>query len=529
MALIGGATAAWSSYEKQMSRLQAQAAITTRSREQETRAMKDYTSSVKDLRSQFGATTTDAAALTMQITKLSDGTRGIKDLADTFELMSKATGESSDGLASSLLNLQKIMGTPQTQTKQYADQLTYLAAKSNTSATALADFSAQLAPMGRAMGMSQTQVTGFASMFSKAGQDGLGAATAFTKVSQDILQAVQTGSPDLHKYANLLGVTVSQFKEMGGERQLAGFLDAIARLGPKASMELNRFGLDGVRMSKQIIGTVQSSGGAMNAIREAQYGYGSDAIDKGAEAAHTMSDTMAKLRQDVQQTAESFGQAFGPGIDLVLRQVERLASGFQNLMDGPLGKFLQFMAAVVVPIGAAAGALLLLAGTITKLGAAFAIIKSSGGYGLLEGMRGGARITPELTEAGLRTGRYVAAGGAAGEPTFLGKRGAQIAEGGTWFQRMQYNSLQGIGAGARRGWGFLGGVGTGPTEEGGEGRPNIWRRGAVGGIRLGSDLMVSQLDALRFPNPADRSQWFGQHFPGAGPRWSRHRPCTARP
>ena len=34
VALIGGATAAWASYEKQMSRLQAQAAITTKSREQ---------------------------------------------------------------------------------------------------------------------------------------------------------------------------------------------------------------------------------------------------------------------------------------------------------------------------------------------------------------------------------------------------------------------------------------------------------------------------------------------------------------
>jgi TP901 family phage tail tape measure protein len=396
VAIITAATAAWASYEKQMSRLQAQAAVITRTRDGENKVMKEYTSSVENLRKQYGSTTTAAAELTQQISKLSDQTRPIKDLAQTFEKMSMATGENATGLANSLLNLQKIMGTPQTQTKNYADQLTYLAAKSDTSATALAQFTSQIAPMGRAMGMSQTQVTGFSNMFIKAGQDGYSAATAFNKVTQDITTAVQTGNPDLHKYANLLGMTVGHFKNMSGAEQVAGFLDHIAQLGPKAAMTLNQFGFDGIRMAKAITGTVQASGGAMNAIREAQIGYGSDATDKGSEAAHTMSDTFAKLRQDMQMTAEAFGKAFGPGVDLVLRQIERLASGFNNLMEGPLGKFLQLAAAVVVPITAAAGAMLLLAGTITKVAAAFALIKGSPGLGLMEGLRGGSRIVPAV-------------------------------------------------------------------------------------------------------------------------------------
>jgi len=504
VAVITGATAAWASYEKQMSRLQAQAAITTRSREQENRVMKDYTASVKNLRSEYGTTTQEAAALTQQISKLSDQTRPIKDLSDTFEQMSKATGESSTGLANSLLNLQKIMGTPQSQTKNYADQLTYLAAKSNTSATALADFTAQIAPMGRAMGMSQTQVTGFSNMFVKAGQDGYSAATAFNKVAQDITQAVQTGSPDLHKYANILGITVEQFKGLSGAEQVAGFLDQIAKLGPRAAQELNRFGLDGVRMSRAITGTVQASGGAMNALREANIGYGSDSVAKGAEAAETMSDTMARLRQDVQQTAESFGKAFGPGIDLVLRQVEKLASGFQNLMDGPLGKFLQVVAAVVIPVTAAAGALLLLSGTILKLAAAFTVLRGSPMLGVFEGWKGGAQIVPEMAN-GIRTGEFVAQG-----TGVLGRRGAQIAEGGTWAQRGLYNMGQGFGSTARAGWRGLGRLG---ADDGG---PNIWTRGGAAGLRFGGEAFRTQLDAMRYANPADRSQFFARHFMGRG-------------
>ena len=420
-----------------------------------------------------------------------------------------ATGESSTGLANSLLSLQKIMGTPQSQTRNYANELTYLAAKSNTSATALAEFSSQIAPMGRAMGMSTKEVIGFSNMFAKAGQDGYTAATAFNKVTQDILQATQTGSPDLLKYANLLGVTVGQFKEMGGQQQVAGFLDQIAKLGPRAAMELNRFGFDGVRMAKAITGTVQASGGAMNALNEANIGFDSDSVDKGSKAAENMSTTLAKMRQDLQQTAESFGKAFGPGIDFTLRQVEKLASGFQTLMDGPLGKFIKVAATVVIPVTAAAGALLLLSGTILKVAAAFAVLRGSPGLGVLEGMRGGARMIPEMDDAGMATGNFVAAGGAG---AMLGKRGAQIAEGGTWLQRGTYNAGQALGSGARSSWGFLNSLGRGEP-----GMPNIWQRGAAGGIRMGSDIFTSQLDAMRYANPADRSQFFGRYFMGRGP------------
>jgi TP901 family phage tail tape measure protein len=507
VAVIGGATAAWASYEKQIARLQAQAAIVSRSRTQETLVLKQYTDSVKGLRSEFGVTTTEAAALTQQVSKLADQTQSIKSLSDTFERMSMATGESSTGLANSLLNLQKIMGTPQTQTKQYADQLTYLAAKSNTSATALAEFTSQIAPMGRAMGMSQTQVTGFSNMFIKAGQDGYTAASAFNKVAQDITYAVQTGSPDMLKYANVLGVTVSQFKQMSGAEQVAGFLDQISKMGPRAAMELNRFGFDGIRMAKALTATVQSSGGAMNALNEAQAGYGSDATDKGAAAAESMSTTLSKLRQDLQQTGESFGKAFGPGIDKALKVIEMLASGFQNLMNGPLGKFIQVMSYVVIPVTAAAGALLLLAGTLVKLSAAFMLVRGSPGLGFMEGLRGGSRMVPEEVN-GVRTGNFVAAGGG-----MLGRRGAQIAEGGTYGQRFMYNSGQQLGGTIRGGFGFLGGIGRG--EEGG---PNIWSRGTSGAIRFGSSMFNQQFDAMRYSNPADRTQFLGRYFGDRGPQ-----------
>ena len=162
-----------------MSRLQAQSAILTRTNAQQERVMKDYTAAVKGLRTEYGTTTAEAAKLVEVLSKVTNvrQTRQLTDLSKVFVDMSKATGESSEGLASSLTNLQKIMGAPinAKTSKEYADTFTYLSAQTNTSAQGLIDFTAQIAPMAEQMGMSHKQVAGFATGFTKAGQEGFAA------------------------------------------------------------------------------------------------------------------------------------------------------------------------------------------------------------------------------------------------------------------------------------------------------------------------------------------------------------------
>ena len=114
--------------------------------------MKDYTGAVKGLRSEFGTTTAEAAKLVEILSKVtaSRQCRDLGDLSKVFTRCRHATGESSEGLATSLTNLQKIMGTPinSRTTEKYADMFTYLSAQTQASAQGLIDFTAQMAPMG---------------------------------------------------------------------------------------------------------------------------------------------------------------------------------------------------------------------------------------------------------------------------------------------------------------------------------------------------------------------------------------------
>ena len=163
-----------------MSRLQAQSAVLTRTNTQQTAVMKDYTAAVKGLRTEYGTTTTEAAKLVETLSKVTNmrKTRDLQDLSKVFVEMSHATGESSEGLASSLTNLQRVMGTPinSKNARTYADQFTYLAAQTNTSAQGLIDFTAQLAPTARAMGMAPKQIDGLRHRLrqGRAGQWGRG-------------------------------------------------------------------------------------------------------------------------------------------------------------------------------------------------------------------------------------------------------------------------------------------------------------------------------------------------------------------
>src|SRR5215510_2616052 len=248
VATITAATAAWSSYEKQVSTLNAQAAILTRSTTEQKRVMGDYEKSIKTLRSSYGATTSEAARLTQTLSKIVDvrQTRGLTDLSKVFMDMSHATGESADGLASSLTGLQKLMGKDISakNTRDYADMFTYLSAQTNTTAQSLVDFTASIAPVGRQLGLNTEQLAGFSAGFAKAGQDGYAAANTFTKMAGDISYAMESGSPSIAAYANIIGKTSEQFRKMDKGEALLEVFEAIQRDGKGAVQELNRLGLD---------------------------------------------------------------------------------------------------------------------------------------------------------------------------------------------------------------------------------------------------------------------------------------------
>ena len=335
---ITAATAAYARYEKQISQLSAQSAVMSKLQATQQRSMATYERSITSLRTNFGTTTTEATSLTLQLSKMQDHTKPLTALSNTFVKMSNATGESATTLASSVLNLQRVFGTPQKDTAKYADQLTTLAAGANTTASSLADFASQIGSVGQLFGQSQTDITGVATAFAKSGQSGTQAATAYQKIVSDIAYATQSGSPNLAKYASLIGVTTAQFKELGSSEQITRIFDTLNEQGPEAISWLNRAGLDGMRTIRAITQVSQASGGIGANIAAARRAYGDESVDRGSAAAMKgMTDELAKMRQELQMTAEAFGKTFAPAITKTLEILEKMTHGLPGHDGRPAG------------------------------------------------------------------------------------------------------------------------------------------------------------------------------------------------
>jgi len=549
VALITGAVAAWNSYEQTVSRLSAQSAILSHNQVQQTNVMNTYRGAVNNLRSTFGTTTQEAANLVETLAKVTslNQTRDIQGLAQTFTKMSEATGESSEGLASSLTNLQKVMGVPinQQTTKKYADTFTYLAAQTNTSAQGLIDFTAQLAPVGRAVGLNTQQVAGWATAFAKGGQEGIAASSVFTKIATDISNSMATGSPEIAHYANLVGMTQEKFKKLGAETQILDVLEALQAKGKGAASEIDRLGLNGTRSLQAINTLLNEQGGLRQTLNLPQDPHARGAVDRGSAAAtmHNLSDEFGIFRQNMQQAAEGMATILGPAVEGLLKGLDKMSAILDKIVNGPMGKFAQMMMGIVGILSSGAGMALLFGAALLKLATAFTMLRSSGSYGLREGLTGAAtsRIVKDPV-----TGAWGPAPGGT-----LGPRGEELAASPktSWFMRGMYNAgVVGGGVLGRGARGVLGTdigqawygareavsakipwtmnyqrpVGTAVDEYGypaslGYGRGRSMLSYAAGGAgRFIQNFVTPTFDQMRFRNATERTIWAGNEAPWSG-------------
>lgn len=392
VATMTAAVATAARYQDQMRGLQSQSNVLNQTYGQGAQRMAAYSQAVDSLRSGFGATTSSAAQLVQTISgfERNGSTQGLTQLAKNFQQMSQATGENASQLAQSVLSLGQTMGTSMASVKAYSDQITTMAAASNTTAVSLANFASSIGPIGRTLNMTQSQITGFAAAFSKAGQDGYRATNVFSQMVSDLAQSMQTNSPRLQQYANLLGVTVGNLKQLNGSQQLAGIMDSIYRQGPGSIQTLNALGYNGIQTQRTINAVVQQNGGSISSVvNQANAAYGNGSASQGAT---TLTDQFSKLGQSMEMVGEALGKNFLPAVTEVVKVFSTLASWAAKIAESPLGKVVSAFMAVVAPVAAVAGAFLVLSKTLGAIASTVALFRSSLGQGLIEGARGGGLI-----------------------------------------------------------------------------------------------------------------------------------------
>lgn len=399
LASMAAATASAAKLEQRLSQINATAQLTGRS-------MSSYSRQLDQLRRGMAVTTDGAIALFTQLNKLGQSSASLKALSETMVRLSAVTGESIGGLTQGLISLQRAMNVTGTEyTQRFASSLANVSAKAGVSAQGVLEFSNAIAPIARVAGISTQEVLGFSAAFVKSGQDGFAAANAFNKMLTDITRSIQYGSSDLKAYANLLGVTTDQFRNMPKSEAITQIFETISKQGPDAIKTLERFGLDGIRTVRAIQGVAGQSGGIRGAIADAIGGFSNTSnFQKASDVAlQGFNDQLQILRNNLTATAQAAGAAFLP-------MLTKMTQGLNSIVR-TVGMVLE----PVTQLGAALGALGsvgaigigLLISNFTRLAAVAGVVQLARSLpvrGFMAGFRGGAGPEAATFNSGGGTG-----------------------------------------------------------------------------------------------------------------------------
>ena len=311
------------------------------------------------------------------------GYSDLGNLRQVTQLMvevSASTGEAGGAIVQSLQSIERAFGgtaAPE-RMRALADGLVKVTATFGGSAQEAAGFAAQIAPFAEQTGLSQEAVLGLSTAFSRMGEAGRRSSTVFSKVLTDIDAAVREGAPTLQLYADTMGITTAQAKELaesGADQFFVNWVKSISTGGDDAIRSLDLLVGDGVRAQKTLR-TLASSGDLESMISEASAAMGSGVTTASAqEQIEGLSESFSRLSETMRQTVANSGapllnamQGITDVSQTALSGVEKLtgSSGFQSLMAvlgygslafGVAGKGLSaaFTAGSLSPLGRMAG------------------------------------------------------------------------------------------------------------------------------------------------------------------------------
>ena len=281
----------------------------------------------------------EVARTTTAITKMGiTDSASVNKLTPEFVKMGAATGESGVGLAQGQISLSRQMGDTSVRNIKRQDNVAAgLGAQAGVSATGIMDFAGSLSGSARMAGIDQTDLLGISTAFSRSGADGLYASNTFNKIINEISNMQETGSPEIRKYANAIGVSRDEASNMKPLDIFQKIINEVSNSGERGTVVMENLGLDGAR-AQRAIQSVSAEGGVDKWIDEARKQYdapeGEGAVDIGAGAAFGgLFDEMAILRNQFTDLGQVLGSTVLPAFKGVAKLANTLMGIFQPVLE----------------------------------------------------------------------------------------------------------------------------------------------------------------------------------------------------
>jgi len=340
-------------------------------------------------------------ASTEEISKVAEaaGQLGIKteDVLDFTRVMvdlGNTTNLSADVAATQLARLANITGMASEDYSRLGSTIVALGNNMATTEAEISEMALRLAGAGKQVGMTEPQILGLAAALSSVGIEAQAGGSAMSKVMVNIQLAIAKGGEKLEQFADVAGMTSSEFKtafEKDAAGAIVSFINGLGTMesrGKDAIVVLDDMGITEIRMRDALL-RAANAGTLFNDAIE----IGTDAWDKNTamteEANKRYETTESQLKialNSLKNVGIELGQKLMPIVNNgIIPAIKGFAEWIGKLIDGfeKLSPFMQKMITLALGIAVALGPSLLgvgkLATTLGSLAKSFRLAQAATG------------------------------------------------------------------------------------------------------------------------------------------------------
>lgn len=338
----------------------------------------DLEQAIIDMSKVLPASATEIAAVAEAAGQLGIGADNIEDFTQVMIDLGESTNMTADEAATTLARFANIMGTAADEYSNLGSTIVDLGNSYATTESEIAAMAMRIAGAGKQIGMSESDVFGFAAAFSSVGIEAEAGGSAFSTFASNLSLAVSEGGEDLSKYAKVAGMSSQEFQKAFGQDATGAILSFITGLGKAEDGigVLAELGVTEIRQRDALLRAAGASDIFTDSVQTANSAYiENNALSaEAAKRYETIESRIAMLKNQVTEMARQFGAALVPAFERLLPVASKIIATITDLPDqvksavvgigallvaiGPAKMLLSGMGGAIYTVGGLLGAML---------------------------------------------------------------------------------------------------------------------------------------------------------------------------